>query len=333
MEPSKTTQTEITHPNKTQAEWHLVQKRKRRRNNKFFRPNQHPNQNSNHPNQNANQHYNQPKVGSRISTKPSVSMRELDGHFSRKLNIHPKKTRRWWVDPKTGIHIAGAGILITETRPPGLGGFGVWLVEEISRKTSAGIEYSDIGGKYDWNDAHPASTIQREFGEEVYFTDELSRKKILEFMNNDQNQYTSEEAFVHVTSNGHYLCLVLDRKFLPSVQLSDANVKEARLKVLRENPSTQPNMFRTVGLRWFSETDLVAEHQKKHIAQRVRHVLNNPLVASRFSPEVRLALSQPKPAQIIPVKTKSEPIESEQQTNHRLLSRVNTEETENKTEI
>jgi len=204
------------------------------------------------------------KPSSKVISKPSniksVRKKEIVIKSSRRRKgPHPPPGKWWWKDDK-GKFIAAAGILIFDDE-------GMWLVAEKSRKNDGGVEYTDFGGKYDWNDGDIYATIPREFREECYNTDELSYSLIKRLVTSP----STEKKFVYRMNKGKYLCLIVHRSLLPPLKLSDLEVKIARDRVIASNPFCHDSMYRTVGIKFIPFKEI--ENYKTQLSYRLSTIL------------------------------------------------------------
>lgn len=174
--------------------------------------------------------------------------------------IKPPPGKWWWKPPDDPHYIAAGGIIICDRQKDGeVEKDGIWVLIEKSRRGS-GLEYTDIGGKYDWNDGDIYATISREFREELYNTDEISYRTIKHLCGQSKSDDSDNELFI--MRKGKYMCLIVDRKLLPDVSLDYRKVEEARKKILSENPFCRNEMYRTVSLQ-FLPFDRIAEEKDK----------------------------------------------------------------------
>lgn len=175
-------------------------------------------------------------------------------------NNNTNKNKHWWGRGENTI--AAAGILVCDKQDNEKG---IWVLIEKSRRGS-GIEYTDMGGKYDYNDCHPSVTIHREFGEEVFHTAEISVSEVRKLMSN--------ETSIYLWPRGKYMCLIVNRKDLPCpIELNDANVREARKSALNNNPMTDSNMYRTEGIKFIPFSKLKEPEILNNISYRLMNIL------------------------------------------------------------
>ena len=141
-------------------------------------------------------------------------------HFTDKKNFKYK----CFVDDK---RLTAGGIFFYEEIN---GKKGLWLLKED--------DYTDFGGKYDYNDGDIYATISREFREEVLNTQEISYKDI-----------KSIPANHHIYINGYdahpvYLCVIvhIDRF---NIKLDSDLIRTEKQKVLKANPKVPRDWYKT----------------------------------------------------------------------------------------
>ena len=151
----------------------------------------------------------------------------------------PKNGKKFrWHDGK-GRQLTAGGLLPYD-------GLGVWLVGEQDR--GGPVEWTDMGGRYEYEDGDIFKTIAREVGEELYHSAELLRRDIVYFSGRYPPVYV----------NGHqklpvYICYpvpiaeLLKKGFVLDPELFEEN----RRTVLSSNPMVPKNYYPTVVLRFF----------------------------------------------------------------------------------
>lgn len=144
----------------------------------------------------------------------------------------PRKKFKWH-DSSSGNTLTAGGILFYDDD-------GIWVVGE---KDKNGIVYSDIGGRYNYEDGNIWTSIARELREETYGICEMFASEIVEL----------SKKFPPVYVNGHenkptYVCLVVP---IPAMKLEtrqhfslDSSLFDAqRLKTLSENPDVPVDYY------------------------------------------------------------------------------------------
>lgn len=204
--------------------------------------------------------------------------------FGKRRKVRPPPGKYWWKDP-LGRDVAAGGILILDEYViDNKSTEGIWVVVEKSRR-GIGIEYSDFGGRYHYDDGDIYATISREFREETYNTDEIpySTVKKLVTSPSDNNK------FVYRMNKGKYVCLVVDRKYLPSLYLNNENVEKARIKVLRENPYISRGAYRSEGVAFLPFSDICTLYRNK-LSYRLSEILKKSRLVYKinFNNEISL---------------------------------------------
>ena len=149
----------------------------------------------------------------------------------------PKKYR--WYDGHDRQLTAG-GLLPYDEK-------GVWLVGE--QDTGGSVGWTDMGGRYEFEDCDIYKTIAREVGEELYHSSELLRRDVVDF----------SKKYKPIYVNGHqglpvYICYpvhtreLAKKDFILDPQLFQKNRRDA----LESNPSVPVNYYPTIELRYFS---------------------------------------------------------------------------------
>lgn len=162
----------------------------------------------------------------------------------RKRSWGPTKSRKFrWHDGK-GRQLTAGGLLPYD-------GEGIWLVGEMDRNGS--IAWTDLGGRYEFEDGDIFKTIAREVGEELYHSSELLRRDILYF----------SKRYSPIYVNGHrkipvYVCYPVPiselskRGFILDPELFE----ERRQEVLKSNPMVPPSYYPSVELKYFSYAEI-----------------------------------------------------------------------------
>jgi len=235
----------------------------------------------------------------------------------------PPPGKWWWEwapsDSERKVFIAAGGIIICDSQIVGRTlKEGIWVLIEKSRK-GIGIEYTDIGGKYDWNDCDIYATISREFREELYNTTELPYKTIKQLCQKSTNvrhSFFSSEPRDHLTCNqgqilndvyimrkGRYMCLIVDRKALPAVHLSPKDVEIAREITIKNNKWCKSEMYRTLSL-YFLPFDEISE-KIEYLSYRLLTILKEGILRFRIPNIDKLINFRPKNRYIPPLYSNS----------------------------
>ena len=144
----------------------------------------------------------------------------------------PRKKFKWH-DPDTNNVLTAGGILFYDDS-------GVWVIGE---KDKNGIVYTDIGGKYTYEDGNIWATIARELREETYGLCEIFVREIISLA----------KRYPPVYVNGHdnrpvYVCLVVPLRalnlFSREYFVLDPNLFAVqRKKTLDENPDVPVDFY------------------------------------------------------------------------------------------
>ncbi len=139
---------------------------------------------------------------------------------------------------------------------------GIWAIGEINKDD---VLFTDMGGKYQFEDGSIYQTIAREAYEETYGMLELTRSVV--------ESYYSKYPVVYV--NGHknkpvYSCVVVPIGVL-NVDLNNDIFTAKRLAVIKSNPDVPPGYYNSVCIRHLSFAEInSAKHQ---LSYRLRRVL------------------------------------------------------------
>lgn len=169
----------------------------------------------------------------------------------------PSKSKKFrWVDDY-GRHLTAGGILPYDDD-------GVWVIGEQDKH---GITYTDVGGKYQFEDGDIFKTIARELGEETYHLCDLSRTEIVGLYKKNSHKT--------VYVNGHqnkpvYMCVVVPRSELNGCLDNDKFVEE-RARVVTRNPDVPPEYYNSVCIRHLTWDDINSGEFK--LSYRLKRIL------------------------------------------------------------
>lgn len=176
-----------------------------------------------------------------------------------------KKNKRFhWYDGK-GRFLTAGGLLPYDKR-------GVWLIGERNRLGE--IEWTDLGGKYEYEDGDIYKTIAREVGEELYHSSELLRRDVFHF----------SLKYYPIYVNGHkktpvYVCYPVNISDLSKKGffLDPELFEVCRQEVIKSNPTVPANFYPVVKLRYFSYKELHdavnGEKESINLKFRIRKIL------------------------------------------------------------
>jgi hypothetical protein len=191
------------------------------------------------------------------------------------LNQKNAKKKYRWVDQKTGHHLTAGGILFYDDH-------GVWLLGERDKH---GVIYTDIGGKYNFEDCNIYATIARELGEETYHTCEATCSQIKALA----------EAYSFVYVNGHqnlpvYACVVVHISQCSFATLDSKKFIESRHQAILENPHVPPDRYKTLCLTYFTFENVKKQNLK--LSFRLKRILRHSRLGSNFSPSNSVLLDE-----------------------------------------
>ncbi len=188
--------------------------------------------------------------------------------FQRKAHKNGEKFR--WDDGQ-GRQLSAGGILPYDDD-------GVWVIGEKVRDE---IIYTDIGGKYQYQDGDIYKTVAREFGEELYHSSNITREQVIDISNISGPMYV----------NGHknkpvYVCYIVPYSVMKSMRitLNPTLFLKNRVEVLRGNPHVPPDKYDSVTLRYIDFNSLISmlAKEKSAISYRLRGVLKYGSLSRRL---------------------------------------------------
>lgn len=178
------------------------------------------------------------------------------------------KTKKYrWTEPTTGNQLTAGGILFFDDK-------GIWVVGE---RNKLGVVYTDIGGKYNFEDGTIFATIARELGEETYHSCSVSTQQIEKVA----------EVFPFVYVNGHqnlpvYACLVVPVTFINGVVLDPKIFEERRQKIFSQNPFVQKEKYASLCLKYLTFEEIRKENP--NLSFRLKRILRSSRLGENFSP-------------------------------------------------
>lgn len=188
-----------------------------------------------------------------------------------------KKADKFRWHTKEGFELTAGGILPYDET-------GIWVVAETRKKSK---EYTDLGGKYRFEDCDIYATIAREFSEELFFTAELRRSDVLKIAN------TFERVFVYGHDrNPVYMCYLVPSDYLKKefgVDLVNATEEfpRARKDTLRSNPHVPPLYFSSLEFCHLNFEELKKESTP--LSYRLRRIIRHSFL--QYQTNRRLLLS------------------------------------------
>nr|QBK86176.1 MAG: hypothetical protein LCMAC101_07710 [Marseillevirus LCMAC101] len=182
-----------------------------------------------------------------------------------------KENEKYRWDDGQGRQLTAGGILPYDDH-------GIWVIGE---KVKDEIIYTDMGGKYQYQDGDIYKTVAREFGEELYHSSNITREQIIEI----------SKTFAPMYVNGHrnkpvYICYIVPYIVLRTmgITLNPVLFLKNRLEVLRGNPHVPPDKYDSVVLQHISFDRIITmlEKDKAAISYRLRGVLKYGSLSQRL---------------------------------------------------
>lgn len=165
------------------------------------------------------------------------------------------KTRFRWHDGE-GRYLSAGGILPYNEE-------GFWVI--LERRGIGKIEWSDIGGKYEFEDCDIWTTIAREFGEELYQSCVLSRKDVKAFSKHSKIVYINGFKKAPV-----YLGLCVHTTHM-NVAFSPEKFLKKRQKSISANGNLPEMFYASLELRFMKYTEV--EKEWEIMSYRLKKVL------------------------------------------------------------
>lgn len=186
----------------------------------------------------------------------SMKWKEVTKKTPRKKKI----TFRW--KPNKTIAITAGGMLPYDHK-------GIWVVQERNKNNPELLEYTDLGGRYNFDDGDIFATIAREFNEELYYSTEISRRNVCHIAHMTENVYI----------NGHrgkpvYLCVLAPVEVLEvaGVHLNPEFFNRRREMVLQQNPDVPKSFYRPLLLKYITFQTLSTSDVP--LSNRLKSVIN-----------------------------------------------------------
>jgi|694.fasta_scaffold30908_2 hypothetical protein len=166
--------------------------------------------------------------------------KRFNSGYNRDIFFQPKKFR--WHDTQ-GRQLTAGGVLPYDDN-------GIWVICE---KKKSAYEYSDMGGKYHFEDGDIYCTMAREFCEELYHSVSLSRKDIIELSKTNEINYVHGYNSVPV-----YASLIVHTNDLEKigVKMSPELFLTRRKQVLAQNPHVPEEYYSSVELLYIEFKDI-----------------------------------------------------------------------------
>lgn len=162
-------------------------------------------------------------------------------------------------------YLTAGGVFFYEERN---GVKGLWLVKEYNYGEE---EFTDFGGKYDYNDGDIFATIVREFREETYNTQEIAYKDIL-----------SVPSDCHIYINGWdnkpvYMCIPVHINTF-KISFDAVAIKKSRERILKTNAKVPSDWYSTRDVCFVPLDDIekkivkISNRLKSILREIIRHI-------------------------------------------------------------
>lgn len=155
---------------------------------------------------------------------------------------------------------------------------GIWVIGE---KVKGEIIYTDIGGKYQYQDGDIYKTVAREFGEELYHSSNITREQVMEISKTSGPMYVNGHKNIPV-----YICYIVPYSFMKTmgIVLNPTLFLEHRAEVVRGNPFVSQDKYDSVVLTHIPFDKLVSmlAKEKSAISYRLRGVLKYGSLSQRL---------------------------------------------------
>jgi len=190
----------------------------------------------------------------------------------KRRNSQPKiggETRFRW-KPTKDVALTAGGLLPYDKD-------GIWVIEEHSKRKPDQLEYTDLGGRYHFDDGDIYATIAREFNEEVYYSAEITRKQVLKISEISET--------IHIDGYQKkpvYACVLAPVFCLESMGIK-MNPKQFLIRreiVLRQNPDVPKSYYRPLKLEYISHADIA--NNLYTLSNRLKCILKESKVLSKY---------------------------------------------------
>jgi hypothetical protein len=181
-----------------------------------------------------------------------------------------------WLEPGTRRQISAGGVLFHDD-------FGVWVIGEM--KTNR-LEYTDPGGKYQFEDGDIYATMAREIGEETYHTIEISSSTLRALSHMSKILYVNDNN----DNKPIYMCMLVHVKLLINRRIDPDPQKflQARRRILKENPTIPPYHYAARSLKYIPFSDLIKytnlSYRLKRVCQLVNYFKNDVIPCDKITP-------------------------------------------------
>lgn len=193
-----------------------------------------------------------------------------------KTPVHKKETKKHrWHDGE-GRELTAGGILPYDDT-------GIWVIGEKNRDE---VVYTDIGGKYQYQDCDIYKTIAREFGEELYHSSDLTREQVMKI----------KETSYPVYINGHhnkpvYVCYMVHTDVLSEygLTLNSTKFSQARRDAVAQNPTVPEHYYNSILLRHmkYAEVAEILGRKPEALSYRLKGIIKHGILSGVIYKEIR----------------------------------------------
>jgi len=168
-----------------------------------------------------------------------------------------KKIKHFYLD-ENKEQITAGGVLFYNSE-------GIWVISEKCRKKGEDtIEYTDIGGRYHYDDIDIYQTISRELNEETYFSIEYKRSELIEIIQKNKN------AFIYV--NGGKFNKPTYKCYLIHTSTINKDISIENFNIGKEYANKINNKYYKIDGLHFILWDRINE---KYLSHRLKWILRN----------------------------------------------------------
>jgi len=189
------------------------------------------------------------------------SNKKFSQNSEPRCKTHKHNEKYSWDDGQ-GRQLSAGGILPYDSE-------GIWVIGEKAKNE---IIYTDIGGKYQYQDGDIYKTVAREFGEELYHSSNMTREQVMKISKMVGPMYVNGHKNIPV-----YICYIVHYSIMKSmgIELNPFLFLENRLEVLRGNPHVHSDKYDSVILKHIPYSNLISmlSTEKSPISYRLRGVL------------------------------------------------------------
>jgi len=195
---------------------------------------------------------------------------EKDNGWKKVNRKKPNTKFKWKPSKDKEMTLTAGGLLPFDDR-------GIWVIGEYNKTNPKILEYTDFGGRYNFEDGDIFATIAREFNEETYHSSEITRKQVLKLSKLFENVYI--DGYHHKPV---YICMIVPTTALRllDISLDKDKFAERRAIVLNQNPDVPRKYYRPQELLYITYKDI--QDDKYRLSNRLKCILEKSCVLGKL---------------------------------------------------